>query len=74
MRDNIVFVVDSFKRIVVSKFISKAKVLSLHKLKSRGENEQGYRTMAYKVVALHKNGTFQVYQPKDINLMTGWNR
>ena len=74
LRDNIVFIVDTFTKQILSKHFQKQKVVSLHKLKLQTEDEKGYKVTTYKVVAVHKNGTLQVFVPNDNNLMTDWVR
>jgi hypothetical protein len=57
LRDNIVFIVDTFTKQVVQRFLQKQKVVSLHKLKQQSEDDRGYKVTTYKIVAVHKNGT-----------------
>jgi hypothetical protein len=72
LRDNIVFVINSYDKLVVNQFFSKVKVVSLHKLKQQTEDENGYKITNYKVVAINRNGSIQVFTANETNLMTNW--
>lgn len=44
LRDNAVFIYDSFKLRIVSKIFGKQKVVGLYKLKNSTEDELGYKS------------------------------
>ena len=79
VRDNAIFVVDTFTKKVISTHFGQSgylgsRIISLHKLRHQNEDEQGFKTTTIKVVAVHQNGTLQVFTPEDLNLMTRWVR
>jgi hypothetical protein len=72
LRDNVIFLIDTLKELVVAKYFTKGKVIGIFKLKSSGEDENGYKFTNYKVIALNKNGSLQVFVPNDNFLMQDW--
>jgi hypothetical protein len=74
LRDNIIYVVDAFRRILENKFFSRGKVTNLFKIKNSIDDENGYKVLLFKVVAVNKNGTLQVFAPTDGDLMKDWQR
>ena len=48
------------------------RCLELLKLRQQNEDANKYRSSVFKVVAVHRNGTFQVFVPQETNLMTQW--
>jgi hypothetical protein len=62
VRDNAIILVDSFREQVLEVFqpplgYEGPKILKLHKLRKL-EEKDGFRSAEYKVVAVHRNGTF----------------
>jgi hypothetical protein len=62
VRDNAIILVDSFREKVLEVFqpplgYEGPKILKLHKLRKL-EEKDGFRSAEYKVVAVHRNGTF----------------
>lgn len=45
--------------------------MCLHKLKTQSEDERGYKVTNFKVVAVHKNGTLQVFVKSNIYEQSG---
>lgn len=79
LRDNAIILVDSFRQKVLEIFqpplgYEGPKILKLHKLRKQEEDKLGFRSAVFKVVAVHRNGTFQVFVPSETNLMTQWQR
>ena len=74
LRDNVIFIIDTFTRQILARYHQKQKIVSLHKLKFQTDDENGYKVTTYKIVAVHRNGTLQVFVPNDNNLMSDWVR
>jgi len=80
VRDNAIFVVNtsSKKKTIATYFGSGgylgSKIVSLHKLRQQTEDEDGFKITTIKVVAIHQNGTLQVFTPEDLSLMSKWAR
>lgn len=51
-----------------------SRIVSLHKLRQQTEDEDGFKVTTIKLVAIHQNGTLQVFIPEDLNLMSKWQR
>jgi hypothetical protein len=79
LRDNAIILVDTFRQKVLEIFqpplgYEGPKILKLHKLRKQEEDKLGFRSALFKVVAVHRNGTFQVFVPNETNLMSQWQR
>ena len=79
LRDNAIILVDSFRQKVLEIFqpplgYEGPRILKLHKLRKQEEDKLGFRSAVFKVVAVHRNGTFQVLVPSETNLMSLWQR
>jgi hypothetical protein len=79
LKDNAIILVDSFRQKVLEIFqpplgYEGPKILKLHKLRKQDEDKLGFRSAVFKVVAVHRNGTFQVFVPTETNLMSQWQR
>lgn len=73
LRDNVVVIKDLFQGHTKHIFF-KQRVHCLMKLKSTVEDENGFKINSYKVAVVCKNGTIGQIIPKNINLMTDWER
>jgi hypothetical protein len=50
------------------------KVMKLHRLREAKDDNNGFKINIFKVIAVQRNGTIQVFEPQDINLQTNWIR
>lgn len=73
LRDNAIICTDLTTQ-KTKHFFFKQRVFSLMKLKSTSEDEQGFKINSYKVLVVCANGTLGSLIPKNINLMTDWER
>jgi hypothetical protein len=50
------------------------KVMKLHRLREAKDDNNGFKVNIFKVIAVQRNGTIQVFEPQDTNLQTNWVR
>lgn len=73
LRDNAIICTDLLTQ-KTKHFFFKQRIHSLLKLKSTTEDENGFKINSYKVLVVCTNGTLGSLIPKNINLMTDWER
>jgi hypothetical protein len=79
LRDNAIFLVDTFTTKVVDVFFPQqgyagTKVMKMHRLRESRDDENGFKINTFKVVAVHRNGSIQLFEPRDLNLQREWKR
>jgi hypothetical protein len=79
LRDNAIFLVDTFTARVIETFFPQqgyagTKVMKLHRLRDSKDDENGFKVSTFKVVAVQRNGTIQMFEPRDLNLQNEWKR
>jgi hypothetical protein len=80
VRDNAIFLVDvstPSKNKVVGVYFGAggylgSNIVSLHKLRLQEEDKEGFKVTTIKVIAIHRNGTAQVFAPEALALMANW--
>lgn len=48
--------------------------MKLHRLRESKEDANGIKINMFKVVAVQRNGTIQIFEPLDLNLQANWVR
>lgn len=79
LRDNAIFLVNTFTSKVVDVFFPQqgyvgTKVMKLHRLRESKDDENGFKVNTFKVVAVQRNGSIQLFEPRDLNLQSEWKR
>ena len=80
LRDNAIFLIDiqSKPKLIEMYFpqlgYTGTKVMKLHRLRESKEDANGIKINTFKVVAVQRNGTIQIFEPLDLNLQANWVR
>jgi hypothetical protein len=73
LRDNAIIIKDLHTQSLKHVFF-KQRIYCMLKLKSTIEDQEGFKLNTYKVVVVCKNGTLGSITPRNIELMTDWER